>query len=126
MPTRKDVAQRAGVSEATVSYALSGKRTISQATRERVFEAMRELDYRPNLMAQALAGGSSSIIALLFPSQERGISMLTSSTFSARQALPVSSATTCCCGQQRIATSVTWRRCSKPDSSAACCSWKSA
>ncbi|MBK9739338.1 MAG: LacI family DNA-binding transcriptional regulator [Actinobacteria bacterium] len=74
MPTRKDVAQRAGVSEATVSYALSGKRTISQATRERVFEAMRELDYRPNLMAQALAGGSSSIIALLFPSQERGIS----------------------------------------------------
>jgi transcriptional regulator with XRE-family HTH domain len=74
MPTRKDVAERAGVSEATVSYALSGKRTISQATRERVFEAMRELDYRPNLMAQALAGGSSSIIALLFPSQERGIS----------------------------------------------------
>lgn len=74
MPTRKDVARLAGVSEATVSYTLSGKRTISAATQERVREAMVELGYQPHTMAQALAGGSSPVIAVLFPVAERGIS----------------------------------------------------
>lgn len=74
MATRKDVAAMAGVSEATVSYAISGKAPISEATRKRVFAAMEKLHYTPNLMAQGLAGRSSNLIAMLFPSQERGIS----------------------------------------------------
>lgn len=74
MPTRKDVARRAGVSEATVSYTLSGKRTISAATQARVRRAMADLGYKPHMLAKALAGGGSPIIALLFPVEERGIS----------------------------------------------------
>jgi len=74
MATRADVARLAGVSEAAVSYSISGKKPISRETRERVFEAMRTLDYRPNAMARGLAGGKSMIIALLFPTRERGIS----------------------------------------------------
>lgn len=74
MATRADVARLAGVSPATVSYAISGKAPISDETRDRVFEAMRTLRYTPNVMAQALAGRRSRIIAMLLPSQERGIS----------------------------------------------------
>lgn len=74
MPTRRDVARLAGVSEATVSYTLSGKRTISTATQERVRQAMAELGYQPHTLARALAGGSSPIIAVLFPVAERAIS----------------------------------------------------
>lgn len=74
MATRADVARLAGVSAATVSYAISGKAPISEATRDRVFEAMRELRYTPHVMAQALAGRRSRIIAMLIPIQERGIS----------------------------------------------------
>lgn len=74
MATRRDVARLAGVSEATVSYTLSGKKPISAATQQRVRTAMRQLGYRPHLLAAALAGGASPIIALLFPTQERGIS----------------------------------------------------
>ena len=73
MATRADVARLAGVSPATVSYAISGKAPISDATRDRVFEAMRELKYTPHVMAQALAGRKSRIIAMLLPSQDRGI-----------------------------------------------------
>ena len=42
-----EVAKAAGVSISTVSYALSGKRTISAETRQRIEQAVRELDYRP-------------------------------------------------------------------------------
>lgn len=49
--TLKDVARRAGVSSATVSYVLNGKRTISEDTKRRVREAIEELDYVPDLAA---------------------------------------------------------------------------
>lgn len=74
MATRADVARMAGVSPATVSYAISGKAPISEETRDRVFAAMRELQYTPHVMAQALAGRRSRIIAMLLPSQERALS----------------------------------------------------
>ena len=74
MATRADVARLAGVSPATVSYAISGKAPISEETRDRVYAAMRELQYTPNVMAQALAGRRSRIIAMLLPSQERALS----------------------------------------------------
>ncbi|MGX1369652.1 DNA-binding LacI/PurR family transcriptional regulator [Streptomyces canus] len=62
-----DVARRAGVSPSTVSYALSGKRPISEETRQRVEEAIRELGYRPHAGARALAGRRSNVLALVVP-----------------------------------------------------------
>ena len=74
MATRADVAKLAGVSQSTVSYVLSGDRPISEATRKRVLDAVKQLDYHPHVLAGALARGSSHTLALLFPSGEAGIS----------------------------------------------------
>ncbi|RPF33899.1 LacI family DNA-binding transcriptional regulator [Streptomyces sp. TLI_185] len=62
-----DVARHAGVSPSTVSYALSGKRPISEETRQRVEEAIRELGYRPHAGARALASSRSNVLALVIP-----------------------------------------------------------
>lgn len=70
--TRADVAKLAGVSASTVTYTLNGERPISDATRERVEAAMRELKYSPNVMAKALASNRSGLVAMLFPIRERG------------------------------------------------------
>jgi LacI family transcriptional regulator len=53
--TQKDVADLAGVSPSIVSYVINnGPRTISEATRRRVLDAIEALDYRPNIHAQRL------------------------------------------------------------------------
>lgn len=70
--TRADVARLAGVSASTVTYAISGERSISDETRDRVLDAMAKLDYTPNVMAQGLAGRRSGLVALSFPIGERG------------------------------------------------------
>ncbi|MGC9536303.1 LacI family DNA-binding transcriptional regulator [Streptomyces sp. UG1] len=62
-----DVARHAGVSPSTVSYALSGKRPISEATRRRVEESIRTLGYRPHTGAHASAGRRSNVLALVVP-----------------------------------------------------------
>ena len=67
MVTLAEVAQHAGVSASTVSYVLSGKRSISATTRQRVEQSIRELGYHPNAGARALASSKSNIIALMVP-----------------------------------------------------------
>ncbi|MFI9779310.1 LacI family DNA-binding transcriptional regulator [Streptomyces sp. NPDC051956] len=67
MVTLAEVARHAGVSASTVSYVLSGKRSISAATRERVESSVRKLGYHPNAGARALASSKSNIIALMVP-----------------------------------------------------------
>ncbi|GAA1899116.1 LacI family DNA-binding transcriptional regulator [Streptomyces sodiiphilus] len=67
MVTLAEVARHAGVSASTVSYVLSGKRTISSGTRQRVEQSIRELGYHPNAGARALASSRSNIIALMMP-----------------------------------------------------------
>lgn len=67
MVTLAEVAQHAGVSASTVSYVLSGKRSISATTRQRVEQSIRELGYHPNAGARALASNRSNIIALMVP-----------------------------------------------------------
>ncbi|MEV6104280.1 LacI family DNA-binding transcriptional regulator [Streptomyces sp. NPDC051940] len=62
-----DVAQHAGVSPSTVSYALSGKRPISDETRQRIEASIRELGYRPHAGARALASSRSNVLALVIP-----------------------------------------------------------
>ena len=65
-PSSTDVAVRAGVSRSTVSVVLNGHKEpiIAEATRERVLQAARELNYRPNQLARALITGSSHLIGL--------------------------------------------------------------
>lgn len=67
MPTIHDVARAAGVSISTVSYALSGKRPITPATRARIDEAIAALGYRANAGARMLAGTRTQILALSAP-----------------------------------------------------------
>jgi DNA-binding LacI/PurR family transcriptional regulator len=62
-----DVARHAGVSPSTVSYALSGKRPISEETRLRIEAAIHELGYRPHAGARALASSRSNVLALVVP-----------------------------------------------------------
>jgi len=64
-----EVARRAGVSQATVSYVLN-KRTdqsISEPTRQRVYQAVRELKYRPNRLADGLLRGKTNTIGVISP-----------------------------------------------------------
>jgi len=67
VPTSKDVARVAGVSQSTVSYVMSGKRPISEKTRKVVEDAIAELTYQPNAGARALAGRRTQIIAVVMP-----------------------------------------------------------
>lgn len=62
-----DVARHADVSPSTVSYVLSGKRSISDPTRRRVLRSIRTLGYHPHAGARALASHHSNVIALVVP-----------------------------------------------------------
>jgi LacI family transcriptional regulator len=70
-PTQVEVARRAGVSRATVSYVLNGlsnsRVPISDETRQRVMLAITELGYVPDASAQALRSGSTHTIGLIIP-----------------------------------------------------------
>lgn len=63
--TSRDVARLAGVTQATVSYALSGKGSISAETRERVKAAAEVLGYQPNLAARAMRTRKTGRIAVV-------------------------------------------------------------
>lgn len=67
VPTIQDVAREAGVSPATVSNVLNGRwRQTSAATRERILEVARRLNYRPNAMAAALRTRRTRTVAVVF------------------------------------------------------------
>lgn len=63
--TIKDVAERAGVSTATVSRVLSDSPRVLPATRERVLDAMGALDYRPSAVARSLRLKDTAVIGLI-------------------------------------------------------------
>lgn len=65
-PTIYDVAQRAGVSIATVSRALNSLASVRPATRDKVLAAMRELEFVPNSVARGLSSGKHWILGLVF------------------------------------------------------------
>ncbi|MDY0908687.1 LacI family DNA-binding transcriptional regulator [Microbacterium sp. CFBP9034] len=62
-----EVAEAAGVSISTVSYALSGKRPVAPDTRRRIEAAVLELGYSPNAGARMLAGSRTQIFAITEP-----------------------------------------------------------
>jgi DNA-binding LacI/PurR family transcriptional regulator len=64
------------VAKSTVSHALSGKRPISKKTRQRVQAAIDELGYRPDPVAQRLAGGRSWTVGFVYPLYEAQIAAL--------------------------------------------------
>ena len=66
--TRADVARRAGVSTAVVSYVVNeGPRRVAPETAARVRAAVEALDYSPNVVARALRKGSSETLGLVVP-----------------------------------------------------------
>lgn len=68
-PTQTDVAKLAGVSRATVSYVLNNKSPISitESTRQRILDAIKELGYVPDRNAQSLRTGRTYTIASIIP-----------------------------------------------------------
>lgn len=65
MVTIKTVAEKAGVSPTTASYALNGRPGVKPETLQRVIQAARELDYTPNSLAQSFRNGRSDTLAVL-------------------------------------------------------------
>lgn len=66
-PTMKDVARMAGVSQPTVSHVINGTAPISEAVKNKVNEAIRELGYVPSVTAKNLKSHKSNIIGLIVP-----------------------------------------------------------
>jgi len=67
--TIHDIAQRAGVSVATVSRVINGQAGVGAATRARLEKMFADLGYSANLQAQQLATGRSRLIGVVFPAE---------------------------------------------------------
>ena len=68
MVSQNDVAKRAGVSNAVVSYVVNnGPRKTSEETRKKVLKAIEELGYRKNNVARSLKTNTSKVIGLIIP-----------------------------------------------------------
>lgn len=67
MTTINDIAKKASVGVGTVSRVISGRGSVSEKTRLRVLEVMKELDYRPNGVARSLASRRTNSIGLMVP-----------------------------------------------------------
>lgn len=65
MATIYEVSRLAGVSLATVSRVVNDSARVSARTREKVLEAMKALDYRPNSIAQSLASNRTNCVGVL-------------------------------------------------------------
>ena len=71
-PTSRDIADLAGVSQATVSRALRNSPLVRQETRERIQQIARELNYFVNRNAAGLRTHQSNTIALLLFDEAEG------------------------------------------------------
>lgn len=66
--TLRDVSEASGVSEMTVSRVLRNRGDVSDATREKVLQAARQLGYVPNKIAGALASQRVNLVGVIIPS----------------------------------------------------------
>jgi DNA-binding LacI/PurR family transcriptional regulator len=62
-----EIARRAGVSRSAVSYSLSGRRSVSAETKQRIQAVIDEIGYRPNAAARALKEGRTRTLGLVIP-----------------------------------------------------------
>lgn len=67
--TIKDVAKEAKVATSTVSRVLSNSEKISKDTKERVYEAIKKLNYKPNAIARSLANNKRHMLGVVLPSE---------------------------------------------------------
>ena len=67
MPTLKDVARLACVDVSTVSRALNNTSYVHPDTKARIFAAVKELSYQPNVLAQGLRQGKRHTIGVVVP-----------------------------------------------------------
>jgi LacI family transcriptional regulator len=67
MSTIHEVAKRAGVSPTTVSHVINNTRFVSKEVKERVNEAMAELQFQPNALARSLRRGKTHTLGLILP-----------------------------------------------------------
>lgn len=67
-PKIQDVAKVAGVSPTTVSRVLNNRGYISQETKDKVFDAMKQTNYIPNDLARSLYNKRTNLIGLIIPS----------------------------------------------------------
>jgi DNA-binding LacI/PurR family transcriptional regulator len=65
--SQREIGELAGVSQATVSLVLAGRKVNSEETRVRVLEAARHLKYRPNLLVHGMQTGKSKAIGVMAP-----------------------------------------------------------
>lgn len=74
-PTITDIAQRAGVTKAAVSFALNGQPGVSAATRERILAIAEEVGFQPSSAARALTVGKAGVLGLVIdrPARTLGI-----------------------------------------------------
>ena len=63
--TRADVAKLAGVSSATVSYVLNGSRNMSEKTQKLVFDAVEQLNYKPDMIARSMTKNETKQLSLM-------------------------------------------------------------
>jgi len=68
--TMDDVARHLGISKMTVSCGLRGTGRVAPKTRQRIFDACRDLGYQPNAAARAIARGRFGAVALLLSAHE--------------------------------------------------------
>ena len=67
MATLKDVAKLACVDVSTVSRALNNTSYVHPDTKARIFAAVKELSYQPNLLAKGLRQGKRNTIGVVIP-----------------------------------------------------------
>ncbi len=72
-PTLQDVAKAAKVSTATVSRCLNFPEKVSENTRTKVLEAVKQLGYMPNFGAQAMAARRTNTIGAIIPTMDNAI-----------------------------------------------------
>ncbi|MBD1577484.1 LacI family transcriptional regulator [Vibrio sp. S11_S32] len=75
--TSKDVAKLAGVSQSTVSRVFVPGSSVAEKTKQKVYEAAKTLNYRPNAFARSLTTNESKLIGLVFPDSDYPIHMET-------------------------------------------------
>lgn len=66
-----DIADKLGVTAATVSRALNDNHTISDSTKQLVLETAKKMNYQPNSIAAALRNGKSYTVGIIVPSADR-------------------------------------------------------
>ena len=67
----KELSDKLGLSQTTVSRALNGYSDVSEATRQRVIEMAEKYGYKPNAIARKLAMGKANAIGLLISNERQ-------------------------------------------------------